>query len=156
MKTLAYRAHGAFHVVVNGPAAITDREWNEYVADLRRGMTAGVTTRDARTLILSGGAVPNAAQRKLIADLLDGRSAKTAFVAVGLVTRTMATAFTWFNREFRVFEAEHIADALDFLGVPAERCFEVWGDVVDLCAELGVDAVETFGPGPSPDAPARG
>jgi hypothetical protein len=73
-------------------------------------------------LVITDGGAPNARQRsQLERGIFGGGKHRTAAISNMLsnpVIRGLATALSWLNPGFRVFEPSHWREAVDYIGVP--------------------------------------
>jgi hypothetical protein len=84
-----------------------------------------------RAFMVTDGGAPDAVQRKeLFRDALGGYPAKTVVIAEGVETsaikRGIATAVSWINPNFRVFEPADLAAALEHIDLEAHRFDTIW------------------------------
>lgn len=113
-RTLAFRTiERGTAVVVVGPDTPTDAEWGLLVVAMRR-------ERHQRTLVVSAGGGPSAAQRKAILDASGGKGLPAAIITDSVMVRGIATAISWFVREVRAFPPSDLQGALDFLGITTD------------------------------------
>lgn len=127
-------AVGELHVGVwlhtgHDPSA---EEWSascRNVSDFAK-LNGGDFTR-FRAFMVTDGGTPDALQRKeLFRDALGGYPAKmsviTEAVATSALKRGIATALTWMNPNFRVFEPADLPTALNHIGLELARFEPIW------------------------------
>lgn len=131
-KTVTFKVLDTWLLTVYGAADPTDAEW-AICAEKFKGMDLS----RLRVLIYTMGGAPSPAQRKVMNDVVNGRSFPTALVSSHAFVRGIATAMSWFNPKMKVFTPDDLDDALDYLQIaPHRRPFFV--DEIDkLLAEVG-------------------
>lgn len=129
MRTIAFRTlDRGTAVVVVGPDTPDDAEWAQLVAAMKRD-------RHQRTLVVSAGGGPSAAQRKAILDASGGKGLPAAIITDSVVVRGIATAISWFVSDVRAYPPGDLQGALDHLKVPL-RVDEVQRVIDELKREL--------------------
>jgi hypothetical protein len=122
-------------LIVHALEAPSAEEWNAHVVAMERGIA-----RISGLMVVSGGAVPNAAQRSMVASMFE-RQPKHPTVAVmtaSTIERNIITAFSWIMRNpIRGFAANRAAEAFDYLDVPRGARSDVLGLAAEWAAELG-------------------
>jgi hypothetical protein len=120
-KNFAYGRVDRFVVVVHGDEPPTDEVWKEYI----EYTFSGAVARDVvRHLVVTEGASPTSAQRKLLqektADFLDAdpMSVRAAIVTSSTFARGIVTAIGWIVDAPRAFSPDKIEDAMKYLGIP--------------------------------------
>lgn len=113
-KTLCVKVLGDLLLVVHGSANPDTDEWRRYCEIARAVLEA---RGKLRTLVISEGSGPSAAQRTLYKDEVGPEGVRVAVLTSSAVTRAVLTAMSWFNSEMRSFESDELAVALAFLGV---------------------------------------
>ncbi|MEZ4296946.1 MAG: hypothetical protein R3B70_18420 [Polyangiaceae bacterium] len=136
MRNQAFKILGNLHVVVAGPNPPTDAEWHTYVEAVKAEEQRGLDLTEMTTLVITEGGGPNAAQRKMVNDVLRGRTTKVATVSGSPFFRGIVTALTWFNPEMRVFSPDNVTDAFRFLGIPESQYDEIWEEIELLRLQL--------------------
>jgi len=103
-----------------------DGQWSaavERLASARR--SKGVALDCVRTLVISDGGSPSAAQRvQVMRDLHEGQPSRVAVVTLSLsspVKRGVATALSWINPSVRFFQPARFQDALLYLDLVEHR-----------------------------------
>jgi hypothetical protein len=117
-------------------------EWSSScrnVADFAKDNRGDFTT--FRALIVTDGGTPDALQRKeLFGDALRGYPVKTAVITEAIATnalkRGIATALSWMNPNFRVFEPTDLGAALEHIGLDRARFDSIWTCLTSLQASL--------------------
>jgi hypothetical protein len=107
-------------------------EWSASCRSVAEFAGAGVDLEHFRALIVTDGGTPDARQRKeLFQDALRGYPAKisviTEAVANSPLKRGIATALTWMNPNFRVFEPGELMLALEHIGLDRTQFEAIWG-----------------------------
>ncbi len=98
-----------------------------------------------RAFMVTDGGTPDALQRKeLFRDALGGYPAKmsvvTEAVATSALKRGIATALTWMNPNFRVFEPSDLALALNHIGIELTRFETIWECLSSMQSSLEPNA----------------
>jgi hypothetical protein len=132
MKNLAIKVIDRLFIVVYGTADPTDDEWKGYLDLVERH---GVTR--TMQLICTDGGEPSSAQRRLLNDLLGGRTVPVAVVSGSTRVRGTVTALSWFNRKIKAFPPADLRDALAYLEIPASRTDLIEREIGSLRDELG-------------------
>lgn len=110
-RTLAFRTiEKGTAIVVVGPSTPDDADWDLLVAAMRR-------ERHQRTLVVSAGGGPSAAQRKAILDASGGKGLPAAIITDSVVVRGIATAIAWFVPNVRAYAPGELQAALDHLQI---------------------------------------
>ncbi len=93
----------------------TEEEWNEYIKFTEQHMK-----QIQSTMILTEGGGPNATQRGLLNDLIEGNKLKQKISVVTLsrMVRGIVTALSWFNPNIKAFSTIQVPSALEYLEVP--------------------------------------
>jgi hypothetical protein len=144
MNHMAFKIVGNLHVIVVGEKDPAPSDWDAYIHAIQASMKAGAEPRQLRTLVFSDGGGPNSAQRKAVANLLNGQATPVAIVSNSAVMRGIMTALAWFNPLARAYAPGEIGDALAFLGVP-ERSFDSIRDTArGLQGNLGLSRVKAL------------
>lgn len=127
-------------VAVFAEGTPSDEEWGEYLDALQ-----SLGDSSHRTLVLSAGGGPTAAQREDLERLAERQEdVKVAVITRSLVARGMVTALRWFRREANAaFEPGKLDVACDYLGLDAAERRRA-AEVAEVLAErLGIS--EEFG-----------
>jgi len=98
-----------------------------------------------RAFMVTDGGTPDALQRKeLFRDALGGYPAKMSVITEAVVTsalkRGIATALTWMNPNFRVFEPTDLALALDHIGLALAQFDPIWESLASMQASMAQNA----------------
>ncbi len=98
-----------------------------------------------RAFMVTDGGTPDALQRKeLFRDALGGYPARMSVITEAVVTsalkRGIATALTWMNPNFRVFEPGDLALALDHIGLELARFDTIWESLASMQASMEQNA----------------
>src|SRR5580658_6918682 len=114
------------------------------VAELAKAKGGGDLSR-FRALFVTDGGTPDALQRKeLFRDALGGYPAKmsvvTEAVATSALKRGIATALTWMNPNFRVFDPSDLALALNHIGIELTRFEPIWECLSSMQSSLEPNA----------------
>lgn len=137
MKTVAYKLLGEIHVVLLGESTPTDADWNAYMAAVQEARAKGLEPERMRTLVITDGGGPSAAQRKRVNDDLQGKPTPVAMVSSSLMVRGVVTALQWFNPLVKTFPPEQVGEALKFLKIPERQYDTIWKEAQKLQSELG-------------------
>jgi hypothetical protein len=154
MKRMVFRLLPNVHLCVSGTDDPTDDEWTGYIDAVRAKMKTGAALPRMRTLVFTDGGGPNAAQRKLMNAMLDGRSTPVALVSSSVAVRSVTVALAWFNKQIRSFTPDQVTEAFAFLGVPPDEHAAIWVVVHALRRELGVANLRSIREG-ADKAPGR-
>lgn len=116
MKNMVFKLIGNCLLMVHNADPPTQEDADAFL----RMLKAHDVTR-LRSLVLTEGGAPTAAQRKQFNELLDGRNHLTAVVTDRTMVRGIVTAFSWFNPKIKAFPPESMEDALRYLEIrPSE------------------------------------
>ena len=80
MDYMAFRIHKNLHVIVAGVKNPSKKDWDAYIEAVRAEEKNGIDVTKMRTIVFTDGGGPDAAQRKIIADILNGRATPIAIV----------------------------------------------------------------------------
>jgi hypothetical protein len=142
---MGFRIIGNLHIVVVGEKDPTNSDWKAYLDAIRAAEKNGIdVTARLRTLVFSDGAGPNAQQRKVVADYLNGRPSPLAIVTGGAIMRGVITALSWFNPQVRAFAPEYLTDALRYLDVPQIKLDSILRDANEIQSELKIPRVRAI------------
>lgn len=130
---LAFKKVDDYWVVAHTTEAPTDIEWHELLATLRRVKEA----RRARVFIYTDGGAPNARQRALLNQALDGARPPIAVVTASAVARAASTAISWFTPTIRIFAPHESERALDHLDASALDRARIKETLAELKAKIG-------------------
>jgi hypothetical protein len=132
MKNVAIKVIDRLFLVVYGAANPTDEEWDEYLDLVKRH---GVER--TMQLIFTEGGEPSAPQRRVLNELLGGRTVPVAVVSGSVRVRGTVTALSWFNRKIRAFPPSALRDAVAYLEIPVSRTELIEREMRKLRLELG-------------------
>ena len=132
MKNVAIKVIDRLFLVVYGTSNPSDEEWAEYLALVKRH---GVER--TMQLIFTDGGEPSAPQRRVLNELLQGRTVPVAVVSSSVRVRGTVTALSWFNRRIRAFPPTGLHEAIAYLEIPASRIDLIEREVRALHLELG-------------------
>ena len=132
MKNVAIKVIDRLFLVVYGAANPTDEEWDEYLDLVKRH---GIER--TMQLIFTDGGEPSAPQRRVLNELLGGRTVPVAVVSGSVRVRGTVTALSWFNRKIRAFPPSALRDALAYLEIPVSRTELIEREMRRLRLELG-------------------
>ena len=126
---------GIFLLVHSLQAPSAD-EWSAHVDAMERDIR-----KILGVLVVSGGggAVPNAAQRRLVASMFSrqDKHPRVAVLTLSTIERNVITAFSWIMRNpIRGFAAGYAAEAFDYLQVPRSSRSELLDQAVDWATAL--------------------
>ena len=144
MDCMGFRINGNLHIVVVGEKEPTASDWKTYLDAIRATEKAGLDISRLRTLVFSDGAGPNAQQRKVLADHLNGRPSPLAIVTGGAIMRGVITALSWFNPQVRGFAPDQVTSALRYLDVPQIKIDSILRDAHEIQAELKIPHLRTI------------
>ena len=142
MDCMGFKLLGNLHLVVVGEKDPTAVDWKLYLDAIKETERRGLEITSLRTLVFSDGAGPNAQQRKMLADHLNGRPSPLAIVTGVTIMRGVITALRWFNPEVRAFAPGDLQEALKFLDVPPYRQESIIRDAVDIQGVLQIPKVK--------------
>jgi hypothetical protein len=145
MDCMGFRVVGNVHLIVVGEKNPTVADWNAYVHAVQIEERNGLNiTAQMRTLVFSDGGGPNAAQRKLAADVLNGRSTPVAIVTNSAIMRGVMTALRWFNPQASAFAPSELSDAMAFLQIPEHKQDTLLKIARDLFVGLRIPPVRSL------------
>lgn len=130
-KTVSFRVMESWLLTVYGAADPTDAEW-AVCAEKFKSMDLS----QLRVLIYTKGGAPSAAQRKIMNDVVNGRSFPTAVVSSNVVVRGITTAMSWFNPKMKVFPPEELEEALEYIQVPNVKKPTFMTEIKKLLSEV--------------------
>ena len=116
MANIAYERTDDCFVVVRGPAAPTDTEFEWYLATIENALKEGMPPR---CLVLTEGAAPSPQQRGELAErlaIVEG-AVKVAVLASSTYPRGVASAVASTHPGYRVFEVGELGKAMEHLGI---------------------------------------
>ncbi len=135
-KNLAFCFLGDLAISVFGLDGPTEREFDDYMqAFLKQEITK------MRSLTITAGGGPTAAQRKTLNEALKGRSLPAAVVSSAPMIRGVVTALSWFNPKIKAFPVDKLASALEYLEVPRVTWDGVHASVLKLEREIGTTTI---------------
>jgi hypothetical protein len=144
MDRMGFKFLGNLHIIVVGERDPAPTDWNAYVEAIRAETRRGIDPAQMRTLVFSDGGGPNAAQRKLTADLCECQPRPRAIVTVHRLSRAVITALRWLDPQCRAFAPSRLAEALAFLGVPGLKLPHVLRLAGEIELGLGISAVKSL------------
>jgi hypothetical protein len=110
-RTLAFRTiENGTAIVAVGPNTPDDADWAQLVEAMKKD-------RHQRTLVVTAGGGPSAAQRKAILDASGGKGLPAAILTDSVVVRGIATAISWFVPDVRAYPPGDLQSALDHLKI---------------------------------------
>lgn len=133
VKTLAYAVVGRVLLSALAVKAPSDEEWESYLQSWLR-MPGGA---GRAVMVFTDRAGPTSAQRVRLGELLDGSEQVTAVITGSAVGRLMVAAVAWANPGIRAFAPDRIAEAFEFLGIPAPERPAILAAARGLIAEVG-------------------
>jgi hypothetical protein len=135
-KTMAFRLLPDIHIAVNSADDPSDEEWQAYTSAVIAKLDRGYDIARMRTLVVSDGGGPNAAQRKIVNTSLAGRPTRVALVSSSVAIRSITTALGWFNSQIKSFSPGDVTSAFRFLDIPESDYAWIWSEVQSLATEL--------------------
>ncbi len=132
MKNVAIKVIDRLFLVVYGTANPSDEEWDAYL-DLVKHHGIERTMQ----LICTDGGEPSATQRRVLNELLSGRTVPVAVVSGSVRVRGTVTALSWFNRKISAFPPTALRDAIAYLEIPASRTDLIAREMAQLRELLG-------------------
>lgn len=158
MRTMAFKILGNLHIFLAGAGDFSREEWSGYIDAIKAEEKKGIDVTRMRTLVFSDGGGPNATQRKMASDVLNGRSTPLAIVTGSQMMRGVITALRWFNPQCRAFAPTEVAQALSFLEVTEHQYDAVLSIARHLQTNLGtqIQSLEAASRAPAPRASAAG
>jgi hypothetical protein len=141
MANMAYTflegvAGGGLFILLHTAQQPASHEWQPYNTQLAE-VDQRIGVENTCTLVLTDGATPNGEQRKLVADLLKGRSSNAAVVTSNPVVRGAVTALSWFNSKIKAFSSEQVDAAMRHLGIQSHEIGQVRRELILLNKKLG-------------------
>ena len=132
MKNVAIKVIDRLFLVVYGTADPSDEEWDAYL-----GLVKHHGIDRTMQLICTDGGEPSAPQRKVLNEVLGGRTVPVAVVSSSVRVRGTVTALSWFNRKIRAFPPPALREAIAYLEIPASRIDLIERELEKLRLELG-------------------
>jgi hypothetical protein len=123
--TLSMARFRGLYLVVHPTIPPSDSDWDHLIAFLRADLDDLPRNHRIKTLVYAAGGGPNAAQRRRVVQLLDGRSNITGVLTASSAVRAIVTAFGWFRNEIRAFPPHDFAGAISYLGLNSRMAPEV-------------------------------
>jgi hypothetical protein len=154
MDHMGFKILGPLHLIVVGPKDPSPADWAAYLDAVRAEQKKGIDVGEIRTLVFSDGGGPNAAMRKAVSDILQGRTSPVAIVTGNPMMRGIITALSWFNSQCRAFAPNEIGAALRFLQVPERKVDSIQTTAHDLVTTLGLEQVAALNQAKFPGQPA--
>jgi len=102
---------GRLVVTVHTAEAPSDEDWNEYMS----GVDGFLPLEDQRVLVVSAGGGPNAMQRKLMTDALQGAKVPVAILTNSWLMRGAGIAVRWFNPGLKIYAPHALESAFEHL-----------------------------------------
>lgn len=144
-KCMSFKIVGSLHIIVVGEANPTNEDWSAYVEAVKLEEKNGLDIiKQMRTLVFSDGGGPTATQRKIAADVLNGRSTPVAIVTGSTIMRGVITALRWFNPEARAFSPSEVLEAMAFLDIPAFKQESILQAAQETHANLKIPPVKSL------------
>jgi hypothetical protein len=146
LPTLLYSLSPRLVILVHGPVAPSNADWEAYLDALAALKSKTDTIEDAGLLVVTDGANPSASQREAMNTRFPIKI-RVAVVTASVVARGAVTIVSWFNPLIRAFTPTEFGDALRYLGVDPARYVEIRGRVADMRLELatGVAGQQSIG-----------
>lgn len=133
-SNVAWKFDGRLSVMVHGPGAPTNLEWQRFLRDAVDQRTGS----HWRNLVVSYGGRPDGEQRKLLADMLKGRAAPTAIMTSSAIVRAAVAAMSFFNRQMKAFALDDFEGAASYLELTADERAKAQRLRAELTQELGL------------------
>jgi hypothetical protein len=144
MDHMGFKIVGTLHVIIVGSKDPSVADWQAYMTALHAEERKGIDVTQMRTLVFSDGGGPNAAQRKMASDLLDGRATRLGIVTGNTLMRGVITALRWFNPQCQAFAPGAVGEALRFLDVPLLKFDSIRQTARDLQVTPGLRPVRAL------------
>jgi hypothetical protein len=142
MANMIFKRRGDIFIALHTENAPSDEEWRRFIdATLAAANEHKGDFTKVKSLVITDGGGPNAAQRKLASDMLSGRQACTAVISHSSLIRGVITAMAWFNAKVKAFSPDERASAFRHLEIPDAIARTVWSDACAMRPELGVTAL---------------
>jgi hypothetical protein len=110
-QSFAAQFEDKYAVFVHADRPPTDAEWSRVVAQYRQVPDP----RRHRVLVYTAGGAPTAAQRADLVKVIGREQPRIAILTKSVIARVTAKAVSLFVPELRVFDAEQLEPALDYL-----------------------------------------
>ncbi len=139
--TMAFGVSSFDHLTVltvHGKESPSAAEWTQF-CDLLGSMvkqSKGEIYR-IRSLIVTDGGAPSAAQRDALHRLMAGQQPSGAIVTDNSLVRGAVTALSWFNPKTRAFAPRRPNDLIDFLRLSKAEIPALIGDLQGVSKALG-------------------
>ena len=144
-RNMVQEFFGDLMILVHTAHAPNETEWKEYIEAVRAS-----DLDKLKTLVFTDGGAPNAAQRKSVNEVLDGKTSPGAIVSHSMLVRGVVSALSWFNPKIKAFSPENTDAAFRYLGLPDEQAPAVWTVVHRLREKLGAPNLKCIAPPPDP------
>jgi hypothetical protein len=131
VKNVAYKAVGHWFLAAYAESPPTEDEAREILRVFK-----SLDLDRMRTIVVTRGGAPTAAQRKELNEVLKGRVFPAAVVSDNIMVRGVVTAMSWFNSAIKVFSLSAIDDAMRYVGVPETHFVIVRSELVKLQAAV--------------------
>lgn len=129
-------------VIVHNALPPADDEWAAHCNEARE-LRARWGKLD--TLVLTPhGAGPNAAQRKLYAEVVGADAVRVAVMTDSRAARAILTAMSWFNSNMRSFGTHDLSGALQYLGVADGA--DIRDTLREMAVLLGLSQTDSVAP----------
>lgn len=137
MPTLVFEQTPACIIAIFGGQAITDREWDAYLAAIEESTRRAAA---ARALVITGNVAPSPAQRRRLDAAIHSvrEQLKVAIVTNSTFVRGVVSAFAIFVRGYRAFDEDALDEALAYLDVRGHHADEVRAAVIRLRARIDI------------------
>jgi hypothetical protein len=124
-KTLAFAWCGDCSVYLSTANPPTDTDWAEYIKWCKETPTG--KSGKQKVLVFERGPGPNAAQRRMLHELLEDVDVRVAVVTASPIARGVMTALSWFAKKqvYRAFAPTDLSKAFEYLSLDAKTAVEV-------------------------------
>jgi hypothetical protein len=143
MKNMAISLVGDVVIAVHTANPPSDDEWQAYLKMiLQAGKAQGGDMSKIRSLVVTEGGGPNAAQRRELTDALQKMSrwkdTPAAVVSTSPVVRGIVTVLSWFNLNIKPFSPDKIEDAFQSLHLSPSETPKIVTTIKAMRASLGL------------------
>lgn len=135
MPNMVCKVVGKLAIAVNNTKPPTEEDWWKLIDEMKK-----LDIEETCFMALTEGGAPNAAQRRLLNEVLQGKSRPTAIVSQSSLVRGVVTALGWFNSRIKVYSPTELDEALRWLGLSQVEAYMARAEIRTLRAKLGVDA----------------
>lgn len=142
MKNMATKLIGDVLIAVHTSSPPNEEEWQAYLKLVHHaGSTKGGDMSRIRSLVVTDGGGPNAAQRKELTEVLQKlrgwKDSPGAVVSASPVVRGIVTVLNWFNMSIKTFSPDRMEDAFQWLHISEDEAPRIMLEIRAMRSSLG-------------------